>query len=378
MMRKLIGLLATGDEVQQGDILNTNAQQIAHLLTDNQLHIGEHMVAGDQQPVMVRALRYLLNEHQAIIMTGGLGPTNDDRTRFALAEVLGCELIFDEAVWETIQVRMHSLGLDVPENNRQQALFPQDAIIINNPNGTAAGCKITVDDKVIYMLPGPPRECMTMIRDFVLPDLLALGWQTHLHSKRWRLFGVSESHMASWLEPLLANRPCQIGYRLDYPYLEFKVFAEDPKELESIVAELNPRFEPYFLADSYQSASMLLKTYLAQPECPALVLFDDVTRGRLAALLSTPATKAHISLLPVDADNGLTQANHTIIITLTGLDAFWQEQAEITETTFTMRIQHGDIDKTQTYTIPYRFQRTVLYAQEKAAAEILHFLKPMT
>lgn len=366
-MSHSIALLATGDEVQNGDIINTNAQRIARLLSDHQFEIGEHLVAGDDHQTMVRALQYLLAHHQAIIITGGLGPTEDDRTRFALAEVLGVELIFFDEAWDNIVTRLHRLGLTVPENNRQQALFPKDAIIIANLGGTAAGCKVSFGDRIIYMLPGPPSECLPMMQHFVLPDLLQQGWQGTEASRYWRLYALSESHLAEWVEPLLANEPCRIGYRLDFPYIEFKLFAKTKTELERIAALLEPRFSEYYLVDSYIPATTKLKERLSQTDCKKLVLKDNVTRGKLAEFISSPDTAAKLDLVGEHDENA-------VIVTLQGLEAYWHKQQDVTSANFTMHIRHGKRENTESYELPYRFQRTIDYARELAAAKILAWL----
>jgi nicotinamide-nucleotide amidase len=367
-MSHLIGLLATGDEVQNGDILNTNAQRIANLLSDAQFQIGEHMVAGDEHATMVRALQYLLKHHQAIIITGGLGPTSDDRTRFALAEVLGCDLVFFDHVWDAVVARMHSLGLTVPENNRQQALFPSDAIIIPNNAGTAAGCKVTFGDRIIYMLPGQPSECMPMMHQMVLPDLQLQGWQGKEVSRYWRLYGVSESHIASWIEPLLADQPCRLGYRLDFPYLELKLFTQTEAELTRIAALLEPKLSEHYLVDSYIPASTKLKQRLAQADSPKLILRDNATRGMLTQILSSPETAAHLDLI------GETQDSAAVEVILTGLDSYWQQLKDATITELVLSVRHGDKHSTERYPLPYRYQRTVHYATEYAAAKILDWL----
>ncbi len=366
-MSHLIGLLATGDEVQYGDILNTNAQRIAHMLNDAQFQVGEHMVAGDERTTIVRALEYLLKHHQAVIITGGLGPTADDITRFALAQVLGCELTFFDTVWDNIKIRLHNLGLSAPDNNRQQALFPQDAIIIPNNAGTAAGCKVIFGDRIIYMLPGPPSECLPMMQQFVLPDLTTQGWQGKEVSRYWRLYGASESHIADWLEPLLADKPCRIGYRLDFPYIEFKLFAADSSILDTIAALLEPKFSQYYLVDSYMPASAMLKQRLAEADCPKVTLLDNATRGMLAQTLSSPETAAHIDCIDQDDDN-------VVVITLSGLDGYWQQQQGITTTELHFHLSKGTTQIKEDYTLPYRYHRTLNYATEFAAAKILSYL----
>lgn len=160
-----IALLATGDEISNGDILNSNAQIIAQTLTKHGMRIGMHMTVVDNTPEIVQALTFLLQTHRAVIMTGGLGPTSDDLTRYALSEVVGQPLVFDEATWNAICDRFKLLGYagEPPAGNHQQALFPKGATIITNPNGTAAGCAVQYREQFIFMLPGPPFECLPMV-----------------------------------------------------------------------------------------------------------------------------------------------------------------------------------------------------------------------
>ena len=136
-----VALLATGDEIINGDILNSNAQEIAQKLVEHGIQVGMHLTVGDNSAEIRAAISFLLQHHRALIITGGLGPTTDDLTRYALAEVLNRELLFDEPTWQRIVDPLNKLGYTVPpENNRQQALFPEHAVIIPNVHGTAAGC----------------------------------------------------------------------------------------------------------------------------------------------------------------------------------------------------------------------------------------------
>ena len=97
-----IGFLATGDELTTGDILNTNGQTIARILFEKGFELGSHVIAPDEESSIVNAIKFLLQNHSIIIITGGLGPTSDDRTRYALAKALNKHLIFHMPSWEKL------------------------------------------------------------------------------------------------------------------------------------------------------------------------------------------------------------------------------------------------------------------------------------
>ena len=243
-----IALLATGDEISQGDIINSNSQEIALRLTHQGMQVRMHMVAPDSIAEIEQALLFLLNTHQAIIITGGLGPTSDDLTRYALSKALNRPLVFDEATWETICNRLQRFGYPTPpESNRQQALFPADGTIISNPNGTAAGCMVQQQNQFIFMLPGPPNECLPMINDMVLPVLKKAGFPRILYNKKWLLFGVSEGKIAEELDRLARPYACVTGYRLFYPYLEFKLRSNNQSDFETLVPLIEKAIAPHSL-----------------------------------------------------------------------------------------------------------------------------------
>ncbi len=210
-----VALLSTGDELTNGSVLNTNSFQFADRLFDHFIQPGMHLTVNDDQSQIEQGIRFLLAGHQALVISGGLGPTSDDRTRFALSTVIAQPLIFDEESWQRIVARLNRLALQIPECNRQQCLFPIDAEIYPNDNGTAPGCRITFGEQQIFMLPGPPFECMPMLTEKVIPFLLSKNYARPQFRYQWLLLNVSEGNIAALLDPLVENSGCQIGYR--YP-----------------------------------------------------------------------------------------------------------------------------------------------------------------
>ncbi|MCD8524881.1 MAG: competence/damage-inducible protein A [Gammaproteobacteria bacterium] len=246
-MQNSIALLATGDEIVAGDILNTNSQEIAHALFHEKMFVSQHQSVRDQEEDIARAILSLLEHNKALIITGGLGPTTDDRTRLALATAIQRPLYFDETVWQGILDRFFIRygQTEIPLSNRQQAFFPEGATIFPNRNGSAAGCLCLHDNKMIFMLPGPPHECLPMFHHYVLPALKASQFMQNIHSERWQLFGVSEAYIAEQLEYALQGLMCQTGYRAMSSYVEFKLFADHPEILTRGINAVKSILLPY-------------------------------------------------------------------------------------------------------------------------------------
>ncbi|CAN5258322.1 competence/damage-inducible protein A [soil metagenome] len=362
-----IGLLATGEELIQGDILNTNGQFIARQLADQGFTIGSHVIVGDGEAHISAALHFLLQRHQIVIITGGLGPTSDDRTRFALSSACGIPLVLDESSWQAIVARINRFGLELHASNKQQALFPQDAEILANPHGTAAGCKLTYQNKTIYMLPGPPRECLPMFRQVVLPELLQLGIQHDHYYKKWRLFSVNESEIAAKLDTLVAPYCATTGYRWDYPYLEFKLQAPVTVDIAALVQAVEAMIAPHVICNAeYTAADMLKKTLENYPG--KLIINDAATGGLLQATLLTPTTRHCLNFITQSEQK---QPSSNLLIELRGLNEFWQGKPMEGETLLEMTFISATKEELVKKVVPYRSSAVIQYAVEYACYEIL-------
>src|SRR5690242_8939474 len=166
-------VLAVGTELLLGQIVDTNAAWIGEELAEAGIDSYEHRVIGDNHARIVAALRDLLSRADAVIVCGGLGPTQDDLTRDAIAEVMGTKLVRHEDLVDTIAAMFSSRARDMPESNLRQADIPDGGDAIPNPIGTAPGLRCPVDDKIIYAVPGVPYEMQLMITEQVLPDIRA-------------------------------------------------------------------------------------------------------------------------------------------------------------------------------------------------------------
>jgi nicotinamide-nucleotide amidase len=203
-------VVAVGTELLLGQIVDTNSAWLGENLAANGIDSLLQVKVGDNLGRVESVLRSTLANADAVIMCGGLGPTHDDLTREAIAEVMGVELRIDDAVAEVITNMFASRGRYMAANNLRQALVPVGATIIPQTRGTAPGliCPVTVDgvDKVVYAVPGVPHEMKEMVERAVLPDLrLRSGDASVIVSRTLRTWGESESGLNERLDPLIAR-----------------------------------------------------------------------------------------------------------------------------------------------------------------------------
>ncbi|MDX6285223.1 MAG: nicotinamide-nucleotide amidase [Frankiales bacterium] len=200
--------LAVGTELLLGDIVNGNAAWLGQRLAANGLDVVAGAVVGDNIERIADAIRLALSRSDALLITGGLGPTQDDVTREALALVAGVGMRRDEQIVASLYERAGRLGRDLPERNLRQADVPEGATPLLNTKGTAPGLRVELPDGVVYALPGVPFEMETMVLEQVLPDLAArAGLPSSIVSRTLRTIGLWESAVAE----LLAGLDTRLG-----------------------------------------------------------------------------------------------------------------------------------------------------------------------
>jgi nicotinamide-nucleotide amidase len=199
-------VVAVGTELLLGQIVDTNSSYIGEQLALAGIDSLHQVKVGDNLGRMIDALRTALQRADAVIVCGGLGPTHDDITREAIADIMGVELVPDAAVGDVIRELFASRGRVMAENNLRQALVPVGATIIPQTRGTAPGLICPVGDKVAYLVPGVPHEMKDMMQRAVLPDLRRRAGDTGaIVSRTLRTWGDSESGLNERLDPIIAR-----------------------------------------------------------------------------------------------------------------------------------------------------------------------------
>lgn len=187
-------ILAVGTELLMGQIANTNAQYISAKLPDVGIGVYYHDVVGDNPERLKQCLNLALSRSDVIIMTGGLGPTQDDLTKETVAATVNRKLMLDQESLDKMTTFFNRLNRTMTQNNIKQAYLPEGSIIIRNRNGTAPGCIIEEGGKIIVMLPGPPSEMKPMFDETVLPYFASKS-EYRMESRFLRIFGIGESAM---------------------------------------------------------------------------------------------------------------------------------------------------------------------------------------
>ena len=197
-------VVAIGTELLLGQIVDTNSSWLGEQLALAGIDAHFQTKVGDNLDRMVLALRTALARSDAVIVTGGLGPTQDDITREAIAVVMNVELRRDPEIVERIRAMFSSRNREMPENNERQADVPHGASVIPQVRGTAPGLICPVGHKVVYAVPGVPHEMKEMVERAIIPDLqVRAGTTATIVSRTLRTWGLAESALAETLAPRL-------------------------------------------------------------------------------------------------------------------------------------------------------------------------------
>ena len=195
-------IITVGTEILLGDILNTNTHYLSNELANMGIDIYYQTTVGDNEERLLNQLNDSLKRSDLIILTGGLGPTQDDITKEVCAKYLNLQMELHKESWNKI-VEIYDKMKRIPtENNRKQAYFPVDSTILPNKYGTAPGCIMQKDNKTIIVMPGPPKEMQPMFDNYVKPFLLKDNSYV-LKSKVLRIIGVGESKIENDLLDLI-------------------------------------------------------------------------------------------------------------------------------------------------------------------------------
>ena len=184
-------IISVGTELLLGHITNTDARDVSEELAKIGINVLYHTVVGDNPGRLASCIEIAKQRADIIITTGGLGPTCDDLTKDMLAKSFGLQLIRNEAEYQSLYDYI-SARHKYTENNTKQAMLPEGCTVFHNTCGTAPGCAFEKDGKTVIMLPGPPKECMAMLRESVIPYLRTKSGEVIL-SHTVRIFGIGES-----------------------------------------------------------------------------------------------------------------------------------------------------------------------------------------
>ena len=195
-------IIAVGSELLTPHKVDTNSLYLTERLDRIGVAVRRKLVTGDDPGEIGDAVRQALRPGGLVILTGGLGPTDDDRTRETVAEVLGLPLAEDPAIVADVRARFAARGLEMPDVNRRQALVPAGASVLANPRGTAPGLWIEHEQAVVVLLPGPPRELRPMFEQRVSGRLAGRSGVAGIYRRVLRIAGRAESAVETVTHPI--------------------------------------------------------------------------------------------------------------------------------------------------------------------------------
>ena len=231
-------ILCIGTEILMGNIVNTNAAYIAKELAVLGVNLYHQSVVGDNPVRLRESLELAFSRADIVITTGGLGPTYDDLSKETIAAYFGRKLVLHQPSYNKLCAYFQRTGREMTENNKKQAFMPENCIVFDNPNGTAPGCCIQQDGKMLMMLPGPPREMKPMFDHWVVP-ILEKETGTRLFSKNLYFFGIGESSLESRLRELMeqSTNPTIAPYaKTGEVMLRVTANAENKEQAERLMA----------------------------------------------------------------------------------------------------------------------------------------------
>ena len=198
----IVELISVGTEILLGNIVNSNAAYLSEKCAGLGLSCYYQDVVGDNEERLCETIRTALSRADILLLSGGLGPTQDDLTKEAAAKVLGKQLYLHEESKTAIQQFFDKRGLEITDNNWKQAMVPEGCIVVDNPNGTAPGIIMAENGKHVILMPGPPGEMIPMFERSIMPYLSKLQ-SCVIFSQTVKVCGVGESKAETMVKDLI-------------------------------------------------------------------------------------------------------------------------------------------------------------------------------
>ena len=285
-----VELLATGDELLTGQILDTNSVWLMDRLWDLGVMARRKTLVGDDRDDLAAALRETTSRSDLVVMSGGLGPTEDDLTAEVVAAAMGVPLELHQPSLEAIRERFRKLGREMTPNNAKQARFPRGALVVPNRFGTAPGFSVRLGKGELVALPGVPVEYRGLSEEWVLPRIAARVGAIPAF-RLVKLFAVPESHADQAMRPVMddpANRGVRFGYRAHWPEIHVK-WAVTGQASEShadrILAQVRSIFGDSIFAEGKDELAPLVVAQLTR-RGERVAVAESCTGGLVAELLT--------------------------------------------------------------------------------------------
>ena len=285
-------LISVGTELLLGNIVNTNTQFLAEKCALLGLSMYHQVTVGDNRERLTQVIRTALDRSDIVILTGGLGPTEDDLTKEVCAEVMGFSLAEDPHTRQMIESYFkNNIYKEIPDNNWKQAIVPQGAIVLDNHNGTAPGLILEKDNKTVILLPGPPNELIPLFNEQVYPYLEKLRPEV-IRSQMVKVCGIGESQVEDKLLDLIDSQtnPTIATYaKTGEVHLRITASAATTEEADSmikpVVKEIKKRLGDAVYSTKENESLEMAVVRLLKKNGLTVTTAESCTGGMLAARL---------------------------------------------------------------------------------------------
>lgn len=308
----IVEVVAVGTELLLGQIVNGNAATLGAALAEHGFDTNYQQVVGDNLERMTIALRTAVGRSDAVIITGGIGPTQDDLTREAICATLGVPMEHSAQYEQQLRERWAMLGREMPPSNLRQADLPQGAEMLPNPKGTAPGLAVRHEDTWIFALPGVPEEMELLLVDHVLPRLHAAeGAEGVIRSRLLRTWGRPESWIADRLDDIYtgSTNP-SVAFLASGGEIKVRITAKatDAEAAERLIApvetEVRERLGSSVFGADDETIESVIAGLLMERDW-SIGTAESVTAGMVAARLTAlPGSSAYFrgGIIPYAAD----------------------------------------------------------------------------
>ncbi len=280
-------IICIGTELLLGNIVNTDATDVAQTLSEMGISVYRYTAVGDNPERLAEVVQAAARRADLLITTGGLGPTLDDLSKQTVAAAFGKKLVRHPECEADIRAYFERLHRPMTPNNLLQAMLPEGCTVLKNDWGTAPGCVFDAEGVKVIMLPGPPRECRAMLRYRVAPYLKGLSGQT-IHSRYVHIFGMGESQVESLLHDLMeqSSNPTVAPYAKEGEVmLRITAAASSQAEAETMIepvaAQIRTVLGPLIYTEEYDSLEQTCLNLLRQAD-KTLATAESCTGGYIA------------------------------------------------------------------------------------------------
>jgi len=286
-------IIAVGSELLTHDRIDTNSLFLTEQLNAIGIEVRRKLIVGDDRPRLESAIRHALAHVRVLILTGGLGPTEDDLTREAVAAALDRRLVFSDQIFGWIEERFRRIRRPMADNNRRQAYLIEGAEPLPNPRGTAPGQWILHGDCAIMLLPGPPGELKPLFTSEGLPRLARRLPPQVIRTRYYRVAGMGESELDHLIAPIytqVQNPATTILSGAGDIQVHLRARANTAEQAESLLAAIAPQIETLLGDRIYSRNGDLLEAVVGQKLRAAhatLAVAESITGGLMAQRITT-------------------------------------------------------------------------------------------